>query len=135
MIQRIQTMWLLVASLCSFLTLKFPFYIIGNATDASPDFNGTTKTSLLMLTSVLGALLLIIIFIYKQRKLQMRLCFLALGISVINLFLYFNYIKDYPAGGLSLFSVFAFAIPLFLFFAIRGIYRDQKLIKSVDRLR
>ncbi|MEP6513834.1 MAG: DUF4293 domain-containing protein [Parafilimonas sp.] len=135
MIQRIQTLWLLFAAACSFLTLKFPFYIIGNMQDASPDFNATTKIPLLMLSSILAALCLIIIFIFKQRKLQMRLCLLALAISILDLYLYFTYIKEYTTGGLSLFSIFAFLIPLFLLLAIRGIYKDQKLLKSSEKLR
>jgi len=136
MIQRIQTLWLLVASACAFLTMKFPFYFIGPHTDmASDQFNATTKMILLILTSILGALCLFNIFIYKQRKLQLRLTIVALVLSVLDIFLYFNYKKGYPGGGIALYSVFAFAIPLFLFFAARGIYGDQKLVKSMDRLR
>jgi len=136
MIQRIQTLWLLLASACAFLSMKFPFYYIGPHTDmASDQFNGTTKMILLVLTSMLAALCLFTIFIYKQRKLQLWLTILAIVLSVLNIFLYFHYKKDYTGGGLALTSVFAFAIPLFLFFAARGIYGDQKLVKSMDRLR
>ena len=136
MIQRIQSVWLLLASVFAFLTMKFPFYYIGtNPNVASDQFNATTNMILLILTSILGALCLFIIFVFKQRKLQMWLTVLALVISLLNIFLYFNYKKDYTGGGLALTSVFAFAIPLFLFFAARGIYGDQKLVKSMDRLR
>lgn len=136
MIQRIQTLWLLLASACAFLTMTFPFYFIGPQTDmASDQFKATTKILLLISTSILGALCLFIIFIYKQRKLQLRLTILALLLSLLDIFLYFNYKKEYTGGGLALTSVFGFAIPLFLFFAARGIYGDQKLVKSMDRLR
>lgn len=133
MIQRLQTIWLLLASACAFLSFKFPFYITGSL---PPEFNAASNIFLIMLTSILGAVCLIIIFLYKQRKLQLKLCFLVLLISLINIFLYFNYIKDYsPGGGISIFSVFVFLIPVFIVLAIRGIYRDIKLIKSVDRIR
>ena len=143
MIQRIQTVWLLFASACAFLSMKFPFYFIGPHPDLPSDqFNATTNmilliltAILLILTSILGALCLFIIFLYKQRSLQLWLIILAIIISALNIFLYFNYKKGYVGGGLALTSVLAFAIPFFLIFAARGIYRDQKLVKSMDRLR
>ncbi|MGN6617221.1 MAG: DUF4293 family protein [Ilyomonas sp.] len=137
MIQRVQTIWLLLASLFAFLTLKFPFYIIAGTLGLSApiEFNATSRTFLLMLTSILGALCFIIIFLFKQRKLQMKLCLLSLLISLVNIYLYFNFIKEYTVGGLSIFSVFTFLIPVFILLAIRGIYKDQKLIRSVDRIR
>src|SRR5215510_5369648 len=136
MIQRIQSVWLLLASVCAFLTMKFPFYFVGtNPNVTSDQFNATTNMILLILTSILGALCLFTIFIFKQRKLQIWLTILAIVISLLNIFLYFNYKKEYAGGGLALTSVLAFAIPLFLFFAVQGIYRDQKLVRSMDRLR
>jgi hypothetical protein len=136
MIQRIQSLWLLAASACAFLSMKFPFYYIGPHTDQISDqFNATSKMILLMLTSILGALCLFAIFIYKQRKLQLWLTILGIVISISNIFLYFNYKKDYTGGGLALTSIFVFAVPLFLFFAAQGIYKDQKLVRSMDRLR
>ena len=136
MIQRIQTIWLLLASACTFLTLKFPFYFIGPNPDLpSAQFNATTNMILLILTSILGTLCLFTIFVFKQRKLQLWLTILALVISGLNIFLYFNYKKDYQGGGLALTSVFGFIIPVLLILAARGIYKDQKLIKSMDRLR
>ncbi|HEX5150207.1 MAG TPA: DUF4293 domain-containing protein [Parafilimonas sp.] len=136
MIQRIQSVWLLLASVCAFLTMRFPFYYVGtNPNVTSDQFNATTNMILLILTSILGALCLFTIFIFKQRKLQIWLTILAIIISLLNIFLYFNYKKEYTGGGLALTSVLAFAIPLFLFFAVQGIYRDQKLVRSMDRLR
>lgn len=137
MIQRIQTVWLLFASACAFLSMKFPFYFKGaNQELAFNQFSAVDKIFLMILTSVLGTLCLFTIFIYKQRKLQLWLIILAISISILNIFLFFNYYNaDKPNSGLALTSVFAFALPFFLFFAARGIYRDQKLVKSMDRLR
>src|SRR6516162_7854466 len=116
MIQRIQSLWLLAASACAFLSMKFPFYYIGPHPDQLGDqFNATTKIVLLILTSILGALCLFNIFIYKQRNLQMWLTVLGIIISISNIFLYFNYKKDYTGGGLALTSIFVFAVPIFLF--------------------
>ncbi|MEP6467836.1 MAG: DUF4293 family protein [Parafilimonas sp.] len=136
MIQRLQTIWLLLASACAFLSMKFAFYFIGPNPDlVSDQFNATTNMLLLISTSILGTLCLFTIFVFKQRNLQLWLTILAIVISGLNIFLYFNYKKEYAGGGLALTSVFAFAIPIFLIFAARGIYKDKKLIKSMDRLR
>lgn len=136
MIQRVQSLWLLFASACAFLSMKFPFYYIGTNPDLATDqFNATTNILILILSAILGALCLFTIFVYKQRKLQLWLTVLAIFISVLDIFLYFNYKKSYAGGGLALTSVLVFVIPLLLFFAARGIYRDQKLVKSMDRLR
>ena len=136
MIQRLQTIWLLLASACAFLSMKFAFYYIGTNPQSTTDqFNATNNMLLLILTSMLGTLCLFTIFVFKQRKLQLWLTILAIVISALNIFLYFNSKQDNPGGGLALTSIFVFIIPLFLIFAARGIYKDQKLIKSMDRLR
>ena len=135
MIQRVQSIWLLLASVFAFLTMKFAFLIGTNALTAFGEFNATNNMILLVLTSMLGTLCLFTIFVFKQRKLQLWLTIFALFISLLNIFLYFVYEKNYLNSHLALTSVFAFLIPVFLFFAARGIYKDQKLVKSMNRLR
>ena len=135
MIQRLQTVWLLLASTCAFLSMKFAFFVGTNTQTPFNEFNATNNMILLILSSILGTLCLFNIFIFKQRKLQLWLTILAIIISGLNIYLYFVYKKDYPSSSLTLTSVFVFTIPLFLFFAARGISKDQKLIKSMDRLR
>ncbi|HRI20814.1 MAG TPA: DUF4293 family protein, partial [Panacibacter sp.] len=49
--------------------------------------------------------------------------------------LYFSAMDNYLEGRIDLTSVFAFAVPVFLLLAARGIYKDEKLVKSADRLR
>jgi hypothetical protein len=135
MIQRSQTLWLLLAAVCTFLTFIFPFYNLNAIlVSESNEFTAKSKISITILSSVLGALCLFLIFLYKNRKLQLRLSFLALLLSLINIYLYFSY-KDESVSGVSLFSIFTFLIPIFILMAIRGIYRDIKLIKSLDRIR
>jgi hypothetical protein len=43
--------------------------------------------------------------------------------------------KNFKTGGLSLYSALSFLVPVFFILAIIGIYKDQKLLKSLDRLR
>lgn len=135
MIQRIQTIWLLLASVFTFLTMKFAFFVGSNAEIPFGEFNATNKMILLILSSMLGTLCLFTIFVFKQRKLQLWLSILAIFISLLNIFLYFVYEKNYSNSHLTLTSVFAFLIPIFLVLAARAIYKDQNLIKSMNRLR
>ncbi len=141
MIQRIQSVWLLLAGVAAFLTLKFSFYS-GNIEPAGQPkkFDALTAQSnilLLILTVILGLVCLAAIFLYKDRKLQLRLLFLSLGISIIDLILYWNGTKKFVPGEgkFDLTAVIAIIIPVLLIMAIRGIYRDQKLVKSLERLR
>jgi len=139
MIQRLQTVWLFLASVFAFMTFKFPFYS-GNI--ASKDnqlelkkFIASFDILTLIITSVVGLGCFIIIFLYKNRTLQFRLTITFLILSILNLIVYFSRIGKFLNGELSFAAVFALAVPLFLFLAARGIWKDEKLVKSLDRLR
>ena len=139
MIQRIQSVWLLAAAFCVGLTFKFPFYS-GNKTpaDASGEIKKIIASSnflLLILSAILLAGCLYIIFLYKNRKLQLNLAIVTFAISIINIIIYFAEIKKFSSGTISLTSIFVFVIPFFLFLAVRGIWKDKKLVKDLDRLR
>lgn len=141
MIQRIQSVWLLLASAAAFLTLKLSFYSGHLIKDAQPKpvaFLTASGNILLTITSVaVGLLALVTIFLYKDRKLQMRMTFGALLLSCLNLVLYFVETRKYVPGegNYDLTAIIAIVIPVFLILAIRGMSRDQKLVKSLDRLR
>lgn len=96
------------------------------------------SNTLLLISSVAtGLLALISIFLFKDRKLQIKLVGIALVLSLLNLLLFYLQTKKFVPGegnyGIS--ALVAVIIPILLFFALRGIYRDQKLVKSLDRLR
>jgi hypothetical protein len=140
MIQRIQTIWLLLAAACAFITIRLSFYSGHKIDDPQKIYtalNATTNMILLILTVALGIASLVLIFLYKDRKMQMRLTIVALLLSLLNIYLYYNETKKFIAAesSLDLTCVFVFAIPILLFLAFRGIYKDQKLVKSMDRLR
>jgi len=140
MIQRIQTVWLFLAVLFAALTYKFPFYIgpiVGKDGSIKPDEKLVASSNLILLILTASFIVgtTVIIFMYKSRKQQMWLTAAAACLPVINLIIYFNEIKKFNGGGLSLTSIFAFAIPIFLILAINGIRKDEKLIRSLDRLR
>ena len=68
---------------------------------------------------------------------QLRIVLLTLLVSIVNLVLFFMQTQQFVPGegNYDLTAIFAIFIPILLFFAIRGIRRDEKLVKSLDRLR
>jgi drug/metabolite transporter (DMT)-like permease len=139
MLQRLQSLWLLLSAVLACLSYGFPFYS-GNVTlkDGALKFVKLTASYnffILILTGILVAGCFIIIFLYKERKLQFRLTILALVISILNLFIYFNQMGKFTNGNLSFTAIIDFGIPVLLFFAARGIWKDEKLVKSLDRIR
>ena len=135
MIQRIQTIWLLLASLCGFASLKFPFFISSIALAPAVDLTAMSNTLLMIVTVAAAIVALITIFLYGNRKLQIKLGSAGSIASILAIILYFVEMKNYSSGGVALFSVFSFAVPVFYILALRGIYKDEKLVRSSDRLR
>lgn len=139
MIQRIQSIWLVLAAAAAFLTLRFSFYS-GNkiGVDQMPRFTSLVASSnigLLILTVAVGVASLIAVFLYKNRKLQLRIVLATMLISLLNIVLYYNQTLHFVVGKYDLTALVALAVPVCLLLAARGIYKDQKLVKSLDRLR
>jgi len=137
MIQRIQSIWLLFAAVCVFLTLKFSTYV-GTNKDLIPStfLNGVATLPLIFVTLAVGILTLITIFLYKNRKLQLRLTILAVLLEAGLVFLYYNEIQTFIGKGtFSITAILHVAVIVFLILAARGIRSDNKLIKDSNRLR
>src|ERR1700712_1293606 len=99
MIQRIQSIWLLIASVLTFITLKFSFYSGTYLPDNQyHQLNGTDNILLMTTTIALGVLTLITIFLYKTRVIQWRLCVAAIILDLLLVFLYFRAIRDFSRG-------------------------------------
>jgi dipeptide/tripeptide permease len=139
MLQRIQTLWLLLASACALLTLKFPFFSGARpgANQANPidALSATSTIPIVVLTVGLAIGMLIVIFLFKNRKLQLRLTVVGILVSIVIIFLYYLETKNFTDGHYALSAIFSIAIPVLLSMAARGIRKDQKLVKSLDRLR
>ena len=140
MLQRIQTIWLLLAATCGFLSLKFPFFSGSRPNDLQQPavisyLNATTYIPVMILTIIVFIGCLIIIFLYKNRKLQLRLTITALFLSLLTVVLCFLEAKKFVAGTYSLSALLFAGIPVFLVLAARGMYKDEKLVRSLDRLR
>jgi len=139
MLQRMQTLWLLLAAICAFLTVRLSFYS-GNIEAAGQPasfqyLNAAFNIWILIITIALVCIAAIDIFLYKNRKLQGRLALLGILLSLLNIFLYYKQTHRFAAGNYDLTALLALDIPVLFFFSVRGIYRDEKLVKSLDRLR
>lgn len=156
MIQRIQSLFLLFAVIASILTFFFPlasfwaeegsyrFFITGLQplfTDLSP-FR-INAIPLIIITVLTGLTALIVIFLYKKRTMQLRILRFGIMFNIVLilliLFFYTPAIEkltsvdaDYTSGIGIYFPLICLA---FLFLANRSINKDEKLIRSADRLR
>ena len=138
MIQRQQTLWLLLTTMAAIFSFMFPF-VVGDEIQQNSAVRTVVDAGstffLLILTG--GSLILstIIIFLFKNRKQQMWLCVLGILISGLLIFLYImqmnKLIKPVPA----LTAVLPVIMLIGYFMAFRGIRKDEKLVRSVDRLR
>jgi peptidoglycan/LPS O-acetylase OafA/YrhL len=138
MIQRIQTLWLLLAAVFDAITFRFPFYNGDWTKDTIPtpiDLDADTTTPLLLITIVTGALAFAAIFLFGNRKLQLKLAIVGLLLAIGMLVVYFLEMQNFTSGTIALSCVFHFAVAALYIMAIRGIRNDEKLIKSLDRLR
>ncbi len=141
MIQRKQTLWLLLAAIAAFLTIKFPFYtgnIIKDVTTNVKTFellNARFNILITILSVAIGVIALAAIFLYSDRKKQMLFTAINCILSVVVIVIYYLQTKKFVDGAYSITSLLVIVIPVLLVMALIGIYKDEKLIKSVDRLR
>lgn len=156
MIQRVQSIWLLLTTLTLICVLFFP--IVSNHANGEVfsiytnsfhrEFNSTSGSGyslslfplLLMISNVILALLPFInIFFYKNRTLQKRMCVVIMVLLAGFNFWVLQSAQEIP-GGLKDVSVSVGAfLPIlaiiWCFLAFRGIRNDERLIRSADRLR
>jgi predicted MFS family arabinose efflux permease len=128
MIQRIQSIWLLLAAVFAALTFVLPFAI------GVTEVNAKSNTWLTIVSAFTGVLAFIDIFLFSNRKLQFRLCIVGILLTLILLALGFVEMSK-NGGTLALSCLIYFAILGFYIMAANGIRKDEKLIKSMDRLR
>ena len=135
MIQRMQTIWLLLAAACAFATLKLAVYSGVSPDNTYIQMDGLYSIWTMILTSIIGSVAIFDIFLFKNRGTQMKFAFVGLLLSILNIVLYYYEIKAFYSGSLNFWSILGFAIPFLFIKAMTCIRRDQKLIKSLNRLR
>ena len=136
MIQRVQTIWMLLAAAAILLTLDLSFYSGTLAADNS--FHAVVAMDnfgIMILTIALGTTLFINIFLFKYRIIQFRICIFALVAECLIIFLYTRQIHNYSKGNFNLWCALHVFVILFIILAARGVYKDERLIKDSNRLR
>lgn len=136
MLQRIQSIWLLLAGVCAFASLKMPYYV-GTNKELIPSYElkGTENFYTMALTIAIGIIALISIFLYKNRKLQLRLSILGMLLEAGMIALYYSYVRNFAEGTYALTALLQGCVMLFYFLAAKGISSDNKIIKESNRLR
>jgi hypothetical protein len=154
MIQRIQTLYLLIAAVLVAMLFFFPFAEIAGsdgtiyAFDAKGIYNQGVPNAekiygslpINLLSGFTLGLLLIIIFQFKNRVRQMRLSTLSIFILVglSGIIFYYTWKSASIIGGtysLSLVTAFPLISAILVYLAIRSIARDELLVRSIDRIR
>jgi len=155
MLQRIQSLYLLLAALSVYALFLFPLvhnvYVDDKpvtimVTGVFQDANGQLIhtqffTALTGATAVVGLTPIAIIFLYKNRKQQITLCYCAI-LVIIGLSFWTEKSVEAVIGGAPI-ALHNFGIGallssmsiLFLVMAVKRINFDEKLVKSADRLR
>ena len=143
MIQRIQSIFLFLAGTASFGQFGLPY---GNgqsetvAALADGRFNVFDNIGLISLVVGGGLISLIAIFLYKNRAVQTKVTNAGILVSVGLLgFAAFLFKQHYDASAGVLQAGLGLGLPLvsviFQWLAARNIKKDEKLVRSMDRLR
>jgi len=137
MIQRIQTVYLFLAALSAILFIVIPFGQV--KTDTGVETWHIYQVMPIMIVAIITALSsLVTVFLFGNRKLQLKFALLDMffGIVLLGLFLYgvtqHIGIQHYVFG---IGAIFPLLVLLFLFLARIAINKDEKLVRSMDRLR
>jgi drug/metabolite transporter (DMT)-like permease len=139
MIQRQQTLWLLLSTIAGVFTFMFPFAtgekLVKTGLREAAQLNAGNNFFILLLTIASIGIASVAIFMYKDRKLQIKLCLLGFLVSAITIVLYFMAMKKMLSSTPALWVILPVAVITGYFMAFRNIRKDEKLVKSLDKLR
>ena len=141
MIQRVQTIWLLLAAIAGFAVTRVPLYegtLAGQALKKS----FATENYMLFAAAIIAALCaLVAVFLFKNRSVQMRLTIFGILASVAFIALEVLKAEEFGKSGgiLKLSYLWGSLLPIAMIFffilAAINIRKDNKLVKSLERLR
>ena len=153
MIQRIQTVFLIIATILLAFMLFMPIAEVVRPMDEAVfglGFNGLKSAEgagtilssypLSILIALCLTLCIVTIFLFKKRMLQIRLS-VANSILLLGLQgLAFYYVKSAETvlegdGSYTLIFTFPLVSAILVFLALRAIARDEALVRSLNRLR
>ncbi|MBO5902891.1 MAG: DUF4293 domain-containing protein [Tidjanibacter sp.] len=144
MLQRVQTLYLLAATALMALITFLPM-VTFTTTSGEEVLKAFDLVYIGVLLAICTLIPFVTIWLFKNRWLQIRLCFaelvLLLGAQIFSIVYtarVTNAMRDSFAGLVAdknitiIFPAIAFILVIL---AIRGIIKDQQLIKSLDRIR
>lgn len=135
MIQRIQTIWLLLIVVFSALLIGMPVVEKENLATSFP----YSSISILIENALIAILSFITIFLYKNRAFQIKMCYLVLVLTFIMIGTLAYDIWNSLQEGITVIYRIPIAFPVLIlildFLAIHSIKKDEKIVRSLDRLR
>lgn len=141
MIQRVQTIWLLLAAIAGFAVTQVPLYEGTLAGQAVRKYFAT-ESFLLFAVAIIAALCaLVAVFLFKNRSAQIKLTIFGILVSVAFIALEIWQAENFQktAGVLRLSYLWGSLLPIAMIFffilAAINIRKDTKLVKSLERLR
>ncbi len=154
MIQRIQTVYLIISEVLLALLFSNPvaeiiisdkLYLVFKfnriESSAGIEFNSISAWPVAVLLISILLIGLSTIFLYQFRILQMRLCIfnILLMCGLVGMIYFFTkFTLNYLNGQESLFLwpiVIPFISIILTFLAFKGVQRDEKMVRSYDRIR
>ena len=141
MIQRIQSVWLLLAAICAGLTFFVPFgkEFVSAANTIQVNADGMTAFTdqvVLIISICMMASALLTIFVYRNRKIQKYITAILI-LQALLCAAYMVYASEFQLENTSIrFGIVAPVLSfVFASLAYKGISNDDKLVKNLDRLR
>ncbi len=131
MIQRIQSIYLLIAVISmTLISFKVPIYYLNETLFMAQD-----DTKIFVLTIVGALFSLLGLFMFKNRKFQMKLIRLTVLIQmIIGIRMFMLFIKFEVVLNNSFLFIMVFTL-ITLIMAYRGVKKDDDLVRSIDRIR
>jgi len=152
MIQRFQSLWLFLAAVALIAVLFLPVgkFMVPHGWYECTAFKMTQAGNVMplnlpvrfigILSGLAGFFSFLAIFYFKKRSQQIRLTWIAflfkaiLAAGLVSMFVYFKYVLDSWVGYGSA-VLMPFLGLVFDYLAIKGIKKDDALVKSLDRIR
>jgi hypothetical protein len=149
MIQRIQSLWLLLSTVLLVVLLFLPLstVVLADGTYSvwafSKSFFGElgifNPSSLVGVFCILSAVVsLIALFVYMNRKKQMRLVRLSMlfkALTLISLGSLYYFLSRHQSFQINVWASIPLIGLILDFMALHGIRKDEELVRSLDRIR
>lgn len=153
MIQRIQTLYLIIALVLISLIIVFPFgyFTLANqgiyllAHDGLVKISGNvhipvyTSYSITVLIAMAMVFIIYAIILFKKRRVQILFCkwliFILVILNISLFWIFFKTARNFETAKI-MWSVFMPVVSILpVYMAIRSIRKDEELVRSADRLR